>query len=167
MVCVCLCVCACPRACADGALLSSRSPSPSSPTTCPSPADVSLYNPAGSYFGSPLRRHDASGCVCVRARVRACVRACVCVCVRMCVRACVRARARACVRTVWVCTRACVLTERYTWSGCRQVSALQQRCSALEAERDQLADQLALLSAQSRKASPAFACVLLPRVRKG
>ena len=25
-------------------------------------ADVSLYDPSGSYFGSPLRRHDASGC---------------------------------------------------------------------------------------------------------
>ena len=36
--------------------------------------------------------------------------------------------------------------------GRRQVSALQQRCSSLEAERDQLSDQLAHLSAQSRKA---------------
>jgi len=33
-----------------------------------------------------------------------------------------------------------------------QVAALQQRCSHLEIERDKLADQLALLSAQSRTA---------------
>lgn len=29
------------------------------------PADVSLYDPSGSYFGSPLRRHEPSGCASV------------------------------------------------------------------------------------------------------